>query len=83
MPGFTYDCSFFTSIAQALSAASQHDSLVPLAVCAAALFLWRSEVLLCCKDKAEVEGVFGSGQLHRIRIVPLLQSFLFLEEFKG
>ncbi|GMI25208.1 hypothetical protein TeGR_g2873 [Tetraparma gracilis] len=60
-----------------------HDSLVPLAVCAAALFLWRSEVLLCCKDKAEVEGVFGSGQLHRIRIVPLLQSFLFLEEFKG
>ena len=58
------------------------SSLLLLPLTAAAIVLFRSEVLLACRTGEEAREVFGEGQLNRIKVVPLLQSLLFLEEFK-
>ena len=60
-----------------------YDDLTLLSVMAVAIFMFRSEVLLCCKNKEEVMAVFENGQLARLRTIPMLQSLLFLEHLKG
>jgi hypothetical protein len=59
-----------------------YDTLEILPVLATAVFLWRQEVLLCCNSEKEVKDVFGKDQFNRIRIVPVLQGFLWADHFK-
>ena len=59
-----------------------YNDLVLIPVLAVAIFGFRSEVLLACTSKEQVLGVFDAGQLNRIKTVPLLQGFLFLDQLK-
>ncbi len=46
-----------------------------LAVLAAAIFMFRAELILQCVDAAEVQLLLAEGS--RLKVVPLIQMFLF------
>ena len=52
-----------------------YDALTLLPVLAAAIFVYRSETILQAADAAVLKDVFSDGS--RLKVVPLLQSFLF------
>jgi len=58
-----------------------YDDLFLLPVLAVAIFLFRSEVLLCTSNPEDVKEIF-SNQGRRLRVVPLWQSCLFVDCMK-
>jgi hypothetical protein len=61
-----------------------HQSLSILPILAAAIFCYREEALMECRSEEDVEMVFdwkGEGG-RRLKVIPLLQGFLFPDYFK-
>jgi len=56
------------------------DSLQLLPILSVSIFFFKSEMLLCCTDLDGARVVLGDGS--RLKVVPLLQSFLFMNELK-
>ncbi|GMH67477.1 hypothetical protein TrRE_jg10289 [Triparma retinervis] len=59
-----------------------YDDLTILSLFATSIFLFRSEVLLCCGSKEEVGDVFSGNWGRRIQVVPLLQAVLWADVLK-
>ena len=56
-----------------------YDDLTILSLFAASIFLFRSEVLLCCGTKEDVNDVFKGNHGRRLKVVPLLQTILWVD----
>jgi len=56
------------------------DTLEIVPVLAVAVLIFKSEMIMCCKSEEEIKDVLEDGK--RLKVVPLLQAFLFQNELR-